>query len=122
MEKNSRRAPRIERPFIVKYRCPEIGQTEWLMSPMRNLSVSGVRFIGEHGFAMGSVLDLQLCLPNAAQPITAKGLVVWTRRLDPGPMSEHGVTFSEADPATTQQIAQAVEFFLRKHRSPSHGE
>lgn len=118
--KERRRAPRVERAFMMKYRCRESGRTEWLLSPVKNLSSTGVRFISECEFAVGSELELQLHLPTAQQPVELKGVVVWQRRLGSGSLAELGVAFSNVDPPLLQRIGQALEFFL-KHRA-SHGE
>lgn len=111
-----RRSPRIDRRFMVKYRCPSRGQAQWMMSPIKNISSSGVRFIGETGYPTGVVLELLLHLPTSTEAVPVNGVVVWQRG---GAMqlTEHGVQFVSASAAAKQQIQQALEFLLKKRES-----
>jgi hypothetical protein len=111
-----RETPRIRKGLIVKYRLASAGAGQWRMSPLKDLSATGVRFIAEGGFPLGSALELQLCLPSRAQPLSVAGIVRWAGAVGAGALTEHGVSFSQPDAAAQQQIAQAVEFFLNKER------
>lgn len=99
---------------MVKYQTASTGAGQWRMSPLRDLSTTGIRFVAEGAFPVGTALELQVCLPAAAQAISVSGRVVWARSAGAGGMTEHGVSFESLNAATQQQIAQVVEFFLRK--------
>jgi len=59
-----RRRPRVAHRLLVRYQPPVEGAAEWLVSPLRDLSSGGARFLSEHPFAMGETFDLQ---QNATQ-------------------------------------------------------
>ena len=109
-----RRSPRINRSFMVRYRASGTSEgATWLISPLRELSSGGARFLSERGQAVGNVLEFQLILPMSSQPVSLKARVAWVK---PGPLSmvELGVTFDPGDAAIQQMIDDAVAHFLRK--------
>lgn len=109
-----RRSPRVAKQFIVRYRCPEIGQTQWLVSPIKDLSTVGLRFFGEYGYTIGTELELELSLPLAPKPLPGTGRVIWQRRQGTTKMTEHGVEFVDFDPPAHQVIAQTVKALAQK--------
>ena len=109
-----RRAPRIDKRFMVKYRCPSLGHAQWMMSPIKDLSAVGLRFVGEFAFARGTDIELQIILPILQEPLPARGVIVWQRPASAPKTYEHGVEFSDSDPAVFEQLSQAVDHFLRK--------
>ena len=120
MDSDERReAPRIRKGLIVKYRLSSEGASQWRMSPLRDFSATGIRFIAECSFPVGSVLELQLCLPTCAEPLRVAGIVKWVKAASSGSLAEHGVIFSQVDAVTQQQIAQAAELLLKKERERS---
>ena len=110
-----RRDPRIAHGFMVRYRLPR--ESSWSVSPLRDLSSSGARFLGERSFDVGSDLELQLVLPLAKEPLVVQARVA---RASPGPMNlvEYGVTFQAEAASIQQMIDVAVSHFLRKQRKP----
>ena len=108
-----RRDPRIVHGFLVRYRRP--AETSWSVSPLRDLSSSGARFIGEYAFEVGAELELQLVLPMAKTPLVVPAHVAWAK---PGPMNlvEYGITFRAEAAGVQQMIDVAVAHFLRKQR------
>ena len=109
-----RRSPRIAKQFIVRYRCPEIGQTQWLASPIKDLSTVGVRFFGEYGYKIGADLEMELSLPIETKPIPVKGRVVWQRRHSQSKMTELGAEFIDLDPPALQVVTQTVKTLFQK--------
>ena len=109
-EGEHRRAPRITRGFMVRYRRPS--EKGWSVSPLRDLSSAGVRFLSEQIFVVGTELNLQLVLPTTQGPLALQGRVA---RVRPGPMDlmEYGVTFV-VNAVAVQAINDAVEHFLHK--------
>ena len=111
-----RREPRVMHSFMVRYRATARGQTSWFVSPLRDLSSGGARFLCECLFEVGTVLDMQLLLPMSEQPVVLKARIAWAK---PGPLNltEHGVTFNPDDSRVQRVIDMAVAHFLRKQRA-----
>ncbi len=113
MASEHRQDPRVPHAFLVRYRCPAVGLERWLVSPLRDLSRSGARFLSEREFSIGTVLETQLLLPVAQRPVAVHARVAWQK---PAPMSmvELGVTFDvQVDDATRQAIDLSIAHFLR---------
>jgi hypothetical protein len=117
MTDERRKAPRINRRFMVKYRCPALGQTAWMVSPIKDLSATGIRFIAESAYPKDAVLELQLFLPTGTDPMPLSGVVVWAHGGGPYKMGEHGLEFASLTPAQRDALKTATEFFLRKRES-----
>ena len=105
-----RRDPRVAHGFMVRYRRPS--DRGWSVSPLRDLSSSGARFLSEQVLPVGTTLDLQLVLPTTKEPLALQARVA---RIIPGPMdlAEYGVIF-EVNAAGVQEIVAALAHFLRK--------
>ena len=108
-----RRSPRVEHHFMARYMVPGRSPKQWLVSPLRDLSSGGARFLSECPFTVKDTFELQLVLPNARQPVLLNARVAWTR---PGPMGmqEIGVTFDPGDTAMQAIIDAAVARFTQK--------
>ena len=110
-----RRHPRVEKSFLVRYREQGRPQSEWMMSPLKDLSLSGARFLCERRFDVGTMVDMELVLPMVREPVPVAGRVVRAKDAMAG-MVDHGVAFEGVDPAHEQVIGEAVEHFLKKQR------
>ena len=110
-----RKRPRISRPFMVRYRPVRKEQTSWFISPLRDLSSGGARFISEYPFFVGDTLEMQLLLPASKEPLPLKARVAWVKTAHMS-MSEIGITFAPGDMAIQQAIDQVVTHFLGKPR------
>ena len=110
-----RKRPRINRPFIVRYRPASTEDAKWFVSPLRDLSSGGARFISEYPFFVGDTFELQLLLPVSKDPILLKARVAWIKAAHMS-MSEIGVTFGAGDTGIQQTIDQAVAYFLDKQQ------
>ena len=115
-QEEQRRRPRVAHRLLVRYRPPVEGATEWLVSPLRDLSGGGARFLSEHAFAAGESFELQLLLPAAQEPVTLKARVAWTRSA-PMRLTELGVTFDPDDVMIQRLIDATVEHFLQRQRA-----
>jgi hypothetical protein len=111
-----RRRPRVAHRLLVRYRPPTEGIAEWLVSPLRDFSSGGARFLSEHPFAAGQTFELQLLLPAAQDPVTLKARVAWTKPAQMR-MTELGVTFDPGDAAMQRLIDATVEHFLQKQKA-----
>ena len=112
-----RRSPRVVHCLLVRYRPPAAGGAEWLVSPLRDLSSGGARFLSEHPFAAGETFELQLLLPAAQDPVMLKVRVAWARSAQMQ-MTELGVTFDPGDAGIQRLIDATVEHFLQRQRLP----
>ena len=111
-----RRRPRISRPFMIRYRPSGKEQAGWLISPLRDLSGGGARFISEYPFFAGDTFEIQLLLPASKQPVLLKARVAWAKAAHIEGLSEVGVTFDPGDSGIQQTIDQAVAYFLDKQQ------
>ena len=112
---NQRKHPRLTKPFMVRYRPMGAEPAGWLASPLRDLSSGGARFISEHAFAVGDLMELQLLLPVPEQPLQLSARVAWVKSANPT-LREVGVTFDPGDVGIQQLIDQVVTRFLDKQR------
>lgn len=113
MGQDMRGEPRVTHAFMVRYRAPGGGPAAWLLSPLKDFSRGGARFVSEAGFAEGTLLQLKLLLPTHEQPVAIAARIAWAR---PGPLQlhEYGVTFAVDDPALQRAIDAAVAHFTKK--------
>ena len=109
----NRRAPRVRHSFMVRYHLTDPQDAMWFVSPLRDLSSGGARFLSERQLSTGDQLEMQLILPSAPQPLSLKARVAWVK---PGPLNmvELGVTFDPGDVGIQQTIDDAVKHFLKK--------
>ena len=107
-----RRLPRVNRSFMVRYRAAGQAQGNWFVSPLRDLSSHGARFLSEQPFAVGSLLEVALVLPTMPKPILVQANVVWTKPWRIG-LTELGIAFDAGDDVT-RQLQASVARFLRK--------
>jgi len=114
-EREHRRAPRITQSFMARYRALSGGQGTWAVSPLRDFSSGGARFVCEDAFPVGTVLELQLVLPSSKAPVPLQAQVTWVK---PGllNLTELGVAFSPVEADIQQLIDTAVVHFVRKQR------
>lgn len=84
---------RLEVPVELKYIIE--GDSARKEVTTKDLSCDGLRFISEQDIGEGAILELNLDIPNAVNPVHANGKVAWTRRLstEDGSPYEVGVEF-----------------------------
>ena len=116
MAAEQRRDPRVQRPFMLRYRSLHGAWAPWSITPVRDLSASGARFLSEHPLSVGARVELHLVLPASQQPVLLEGQVAWVKAKGAGRMGlmEVGVSFSVRDDATQQLLEAAVRHFLRR--------
>ena len=110
-----RGAPRVAQAFIIRYRRSDISGSSWLVSPARDLSSQGARFISEHTFQSGERLDVQLTLPSSQEPVLVKARVKWIKPIQLG-MVELGVAFEAEDATTREVLERAITYVLQKRQ------
>ena len=108
-----RRTPRIIHSFMLRYQPPD--KPTWLLSPLRDLSSGGARFLSEYAFIAGDRFDVQLVLPTASHPVEVKARVAWAKPWRVG-LFEVGVTFDPGDVGIQQTIDEAVKRLLANQK------
>ncbi len=111
-KQEERRAQRVERLFLVRYQCPSIGEMDWEISPIRNLSGTGLRFLAESDYPIGVILDLRLQVPTVEQPLVVPPTIIWKRRLSPSAWWDYGASFGRLPVSKRKAIVGAIQVFL----------
>ena len=94
-----RRFIRLEVPIEVKYVVEEDSDPVRKRVATKDLSCDGLRFISERKLDEGSLLDLNLTIPGATNPVHIKGKAIWSKKLsteDAAPF-EVGVEFVQIE-------------------------
>ena len=113
---DERGRPRATQAFVVRCRArgearpPEV-------SPLRDLSATGARFLCERQFDVGATLEVELLIPTVQQPVPLVAKVVRVNGAAFG-LYEHAVRFERRDSASQHAIEEAVGLFL-EHRGRS---
>jgi len=104
-----RKFPRVPQPLGVQYR--KIGELPamWVTAQILNLSAGGLRFRGEETLAAGTLLEIQMALPDAREPLLIQCRVIWCQTQASG-VTETGVGFSELSPEVQVRIDEMVQF------------
>ena len=106
--REQRRHPRVARSFWLWFR-PAASIESWQAAPLRDLSASGARFLSEHAFEAGSVLNARLRLPTSTTVVSLTIRVAWSRPVEgQWGLTEHGVTFEFTESTMRQHILYAV--------------
>ena len=111
----NRYSPRVSKGYMIRYRSGSSlsDKADWAVSPLRNISETGVSFLSEQLFPAGSELEMQLLLPSTPEPIIVKGTVVAIRQTSPKLM-QLGIQFTDPDAEAQAAIRQAISKFLRR--------
>ena len=115
-----RRSQRIARTFIIRYPWMEGETSRWGMSQIKDLSATGLRFVAERDFTVGEVLDIEVRVPTAPNPLQLKGKIVWSKPRPLASTAEYGLQFVGLNEATARSITEAVDYFTG--RSPRDGD
>ena len=93
-----RRFVRLEAPVVVSYIAPR--SDTMLHASTKNISADGIRFqTTDRSLKEADVIPLHLQIPQAANPVHAKGVVVWKKRisLEDGAPYDVGIEFAEIE-------------------------
>ncbi len=113
-----RGAPRAERSLIARYRALESEAGPWFISPLKDVSLKGARFLTECEFKPGSRLVLHVALPSSREPRVLCATVNRIR-LAADALWEVGVEFEALQPEDRRCLQEAVERVLRLRRRAS---
>jgi c-di-GMP-binding flagellar brake protein YcgR len=73
---NRRKFPRIFFPCLIKVRNSD----DLLLTHTENISAGGVRLILKHQIALKVVINIEIDLMDAGEPLRCKGKVVWSEQ------------------------------------------
>jgi len=93
-----RKYVRLQTPISLSYILPESGNVQ--TTSTKNISADGLRFeTYDRSLKEASVVELRLSIPQAANPVHAKGRVVWKKKMslaDAAPF-DCGIEFVEIE-------------------------
>ena len=112
-----RHMPRVETQFLVKFRPLGAARGKWNMTPLKNLSTTGVRFTAAYACTPGTALELQLLLPTIAMPVHVVGHVTWTRPSSVPRFMDCGVEFTDVLPTQREGIEKLVTLYRSRKRT-----
>ena len=125
MPADKRKDLRRQREFLVWYRCSTDDAALWGVSPLRDISKSGVRFLSEQSFEVGTDLTLRFLFPFSTQTLIVPARVAWVKvaQMKTWQLMECGVTFHVTAPELQSQIDRVIEQFLgRQDITPASTE
>ncbi|MFH1784515.1 MAG: PilZ domain-containing protein [bacterium] len=114
-----RKFVRLQKPVEVKYKfASESSKDE--ETKTRDISEGGVRIMMNTKILPGNIIDLEIILPDTAEPIKALGETVWEEEFLEGRnlAYEIGVKFIKISPKDREKISKHVYKFLREGGNP----
>ena len=108
-----RRDPRALWPTTVTYRLLDIPDDLWRTATVGNLSAGGTRLRTAQTLTLGTRVELEVVLPDRAEPYHIRGEVVWVKASPKG-VQEYGLTFVDLTPERQFDIDQLVQFLMRR--------
>jgi c-di-GMP-binding flagellar brake protein YcgR len=81
--REKRRFIRFKIALKVSYICQKDPRVE-KAAVTKDVSASGMQLLTEERLESGEKLDLKIFIPKALNPVHIKGIVVWSKELDPG--------------------------------------
>ena len=111
MGQEQRRFDRTPQPFQV--RCRRINEPlhAWDLALTHDLSAAGMRIQSSEPFDIGTILDVQIELPNLPGSAHLQGRVVWGRT---SAVREYGIEFVEITPDQQALIDELVQFLKKR--------
>lgn len=94
-----RRFIRLEVPIELKYIVEDDPSQKRRRVATKDLSCDGLRFTSEHKINEGSMIDLNLTVPGANNPVHIKGKAIWSKKIsgeDDAPF-EAGIEFVQIE-------------------------
>jgi len=82
MEKERRKFKRFDTYMSVKYEAPKSGKGTNGVSLSKDLCREGLKINSQNSIDEGSLLDLEITIPDDPRPIVTSGEVMWSRPCD----------------------------------------
>ena len=113
MRRERRRFHRASQSFNV--RCRHYGAlTEtWHLIASLDLSAGGMRFRSEGPFELGCLLEFEISLPNASEPLVVRGRLLRSEVQERN-LVEHAVEFLDVQEEAQIQLDGLVAFLRKK--------
>ncbi|MBI3615735.1 MAG: PilZ domain-containing protein [Candidatus Omnitrophica bacterium] len=107
-KKDRRRAPRFRVDWAIRYQRLPSSETNHAKS--RDLSTTGVSMVVPEQLAVGTLIQVNLTLPDQPIPCAVTGQVVWSKELSSARqrLFAVGVQFQGLDPKIQKQLADAL--------------
>ncbi len=106
-----RKFPRLSLSADVKYSLIKLNSSQEAVST-KNISAVGICIVVYEDLRIGSILTLNIYLPDSDAPLSAKGRVIWKSEFKVGfgskPRFDVGVEFLELDEKDKERIFQYV--------------
>ncbi len=96
MSKERRKFKRFDAYMNVQYRSQETSKVTEGSGLSKDLSREGIKVNTDHALSTGSLVDLEIRLPDDSRPVKTTGKVMWSKEADSG--FESGVSFLLIDP------------------------
>ena len=96
MTKERRKFKRFDAYMNVQYRSQESNKASEGSGLSKDLSREGIKVNTDHALQAGSLVDLEIRLPDDNRPVKTTGKVMWSKPADGG--FESGVSFLLIDP------------------------
>ena len=112
-----RQFDRASLPMPIRFRMLDGFGGVWLDGMMLDLSAGGTRFTSLHPVEQGASLEVQLSLPDRAEPYLLSAHVLWVDASIPDEPS-YGATFTNVTEEQQQVLDDLVQF-LRRGRTPA---
>ena len=104
MEKERRKFKRFDAYMSVKFKAPETDELKG-MSLSKDLSRDGLKMNSNQKVEVGTLLDLEIDIPDDPKPVRTTGKIVWSRPSDGRNQGfDQGVRFMMMDPVDKFRI------------------
>ncbi|MFA6601187.1 MAG: PilZ domain-containing protein [Candidatus Omnitrophota bacterium] len=97
MEKERRKFKRFDAYMSVKYHMPDHEKSQGI-SLSRDLSREGIKMSSEVNLREGTVVDLEINIPDDPKPVHTSGKIMWSRPAEGEHGYDQGVRFLMMDP------------------------
>lgn len=98
MEKERRKFKRFDTYMSIKFKVAEPKKMRGICLS-KDLSREGVKIATNEAIESGSLLDLEIDIPDDPKPVSTTGEIVWRRKLEDAERSyEYGIRFVSMDP------------------------
>ncbi|HXV27349.1 MAG TPA: PilZ domain-containing protein [bacterium] len=104
MEKERRKFKRFDAYMGVKFNCPEDNSIKGI-SLSRDLSRDGLKMNSNRELKVGTLLDLEIDIPDDPKPVKTTGKVMWSHNSEDANQGyDQGVRFLMMDPVDKFRI------------------
>ena len=115
-ERNKRRHARIRGVYYVRF-CPEGGNSEWDLAPIKNIGSGGIMFQTANYFARGSKMDIEILYPFGTAGRICKGSVLRCNKVKAREdLYEVVIDIAQFEEDVKNDLYRTMETFLKKRK------